>query len=183
MNWAINKYGWDNVQHNILANNIEKEAAKKLERYYIQKYNTTNLQFGYNRTYGGDAHICKPVLYNGEYYVSLGDFCKQNNLSTKTVGNWLTGKTPMDAYYYDRGLRYENQENQIVRGKSFKKQIICNGIIYESLRDFSRTFNLNSGTVYHWLNGDVGMPNYWYNQGLRYVNGDNSKIKKSKRIA
>ena len=54
---AILKYGWDSIEHIILEQNIQtQEQANQLEQYYIKKYNTTNPQFGYNLTSGGNTN-------------------------------------------------------------------------------------------------------------------------------
>lgn len=50
---AIDKYGWDNFEHIILAKNLSQEEADELETYYISLYNTTNRNYGYNYRSGG----------------------------------------------------------------------------------------------------------------------------------
>ena len=46
---AISKYGWQNFQHEILVNNIQTvQEANKIETYYIQFYDSTNREKGYN---------------------------------------------------------------------------------------------------------------------------------------
>ncbi len=52
---AIQKYGWDNIQHIVLADNLSKEWACKLEQDLIWKYQTNNPKYGYNLTAGGDG--------------------------------------------------------------------------------------------------------------------------------
>ena len=51
---AIEKYGWDNFEHIILESNLSDIEALEKEKYYIQKYNTTNPSCGYNISEGGD---------------------------------------------------------------------------------------------------------------------------------
>ena len=51
---AIQKYGWDNFKHIILLENLTKEVACECEKYLINKYNTTNPEYGYNISFGGD---------------------------------------------------------------------------------------------------------------------------------
>lgn len=51
---AILKYGWDNFTHEILEDNLSKERACELEKKYIQEYDSTNPQKGYNISFGGD---------------------------------------------------------------------------------------------------------------------------------
>ena len=52
---AIQKYGWDNIQHIILVENLSKNWACQLERDLIWKYQSNNPKYGYNMTDGGDG--------------------------------------------------------------------------------------------------------------------------------
>lgn len=51
---AITKYGWDNFRHEIVRANLTKEAACQLEISLIAEYRSTEKQFGYNITAGGE---------------------------------------------------------------------------------------------------------------------------------
>lgn len=175
MSRAIKKYGWENIQHNILEDNLTKEDAQCKEIYYIKQFQTNDNKYGYNRTSGGDAHVCKPVLFNNKVFNSLEEFCSTMKLSTRTVGSWLTEQIPMPPYYYDNGLRYVEQNTPIIRGKPFRRKVICDGVLYESVRDFCRKNDLNTGTVSHWLNGDKGMPIKWFERGLSFENQQDNK--------
>ena len=61
---AIQKYGWENFEHLILETNLTKEQASQKEKYYIDLYQSTNPNFGYNLREGGlDNFIpCKETL-------------------------------------------------------------------------------------------------------------------------
>lgn len=50
---AIDKYGWDNIDHVVLCSVSSKENADFLERWFIKKYDTTNSDRGYNCSKGG----------------------------------------------------------------------------------------------------------------------------------
>lgn len=50
---AIQKYGWDNFEHIVLFNNLSKDVADIVETALIDKYDTTNRDFGYNLQSGG----------------------------------------------------------------------------------------------------------------------------------
>lgn len=52
---AILKYGWDNFDHVIHADNLTKEEACKLEIELIAEMNSNNPLFGYNVAKGGTA--------------------------------------------------------------------------------------------------------------------------------
>lgn len=62
---AIKKYGWENILHLILFEDLTKKQANEKEKELIKKYKTNckkyGNEFGYNMTDGGDGtcgHIC-----------------------------------------------------------------------------------------------------------------------------
>ena len=64
---AIDKYGWDSFDHFV----IEVESASRmyeLEKFYIQFYNTTDPEKGYNRSLGGDSGCFKGKNYGTDEY-------------------------------------------------------------------------------------------------------------------
>lgn len=50
---AIKKYGWDNIEHEIVASNLTKEEACNFEMLLIRAFNSTDHRFGYNIDNGG----------------------------------------------------------------------------------------------------------------------------------
>lgn len=52
---AIQKYGWENFDHEVLLSDLTEEQAKLAERLFIGYYDTTNRTKGYNTTIGGDS--------------------------------------------------------------------------------------------------------------------------------
>lgn len=72
---AIKKYGWDNFQHEIIASNLSKDDACKMEIDLIEKYHTRQPKFGYNYSSGGETSKgC------GKLYTAFG--------KDKTLGEW-----------------------------------------------------------------------------------------------
>lgn len=53
---AIKKYGWNDIKHIIVKDQLSKEEACALEKELIKKYDTMNHDKGYNITAGGDGH-------------------------------------------------------------------------------------------------------------------------------
>lgn len=53
---AIDKYGWDNFEHIIWAENLTEEMANKAEELLIVLWDARNPSKGYNICYGGDNH-------------------------------------------------------------------------------------------------------------------------------
>lgn len=54
---AIQKYGWNNFNHEILFTHLSKDEACKKEIELIKLYNTNNRNFGYNISLGGDCPL------------------------------------------------------------------------------------------------------------------------------
>ena len=52
---AIQKYGWQNFKHEIVADNLTEQEALKLEIELIDFYKTTNPKYGYNISVGGNG--------------------------------------------------------------------------------------------------------------------------------
>lgn len=62
---AIQSYGWENIEHEILVSGLEKEQAEKLEQILIQAYDS--IEDGYNTAIGGQninsSYLNEHVLY------------------------------------------------------------------------------------------------------------------------
>ena len=52
---AIQKYGWDNIKHITIFDDLPYEVALLVEQALIQKYSTNDPKFGYNLTAGGEG--------------------------------------------------------------------------------------------------------------------------------
>ena len=78
MKRAIEKYGWENIEHRILLDGLTKEQAEKAEREFIIAYDS--IRNGYNASIGGNrvngtyllADVLKAV-YNTKTLTILGD--------------------------------------------------------------------------------------------------------------
>lgn len=55
MYYAIQKYGWKNVETVILYDHLTEEEAKQREIETIALYRTTDRRYGYNQTLGGEG--------------------------------------------------------------------------------------------------------------------------------
>ena len=51
---AINKYGWNNIKHEILFNNLTEEEAYIKEKELIKLYKSNIRKYGYNISSGGE---------------------------------------------------------------------------------------------------------------------------------
>lgn len=136
---AIQKYGWENIEHKILYTDLTFEEANLKEIELIAKYKTNCRRYGddygYNMTDGGDGtkghfvseeqrkkmskkmmgrtkELCPnsvPVVCDGVEYCSIGDFKEKNNITKGDVAAWLMGKKGMPVEWYKKGLRYRDR--------------------------------------------------------------------------
>ena len=53
---AIDKYGWENIKHEILFEGLTKEEAEAKEIEMIRKYRSNDAAYGYNMENGGMTH-------------------------------------------------------------------------------------------------------------------------------
>ena len=52
---AISKYGWDGIQHNIIASGLSADQAAQMEIELIKKHKSNNRKYGYNIADGGQV--------------------------------------------------------------------------------------------------------------------------------
>lgn len=53
---AILKYGWNNIQHEVLVTGLTEEEACDMEVKLVAEYNSANPKYGYNLTHGGEHY-------------------------------------------------------------------------------------------------------------------------------
>lgn len=73
--YAIEKYGWDNIEKKVLFTGLTQEEASKIEIELITKDKTTDRKYGYNLAPGGTGGAISPkVIYQ---YDLTGKFIKK----------------------------------------------------------------------------------------------------------
>lgn len=132
---AIRKYGWENVKHEILFENLTQEDAEQKEMELIEKYKSNQKEYGYNIANGG----------NGSHTVS--EQTKQK-LKIKNSGK--------NNYWYGKHLTQEHKDKisntkkgikcggaikfmKKVRQLDLDKNVICE---YNCIKDAERTTNI-----------------------------------------
>lgn len=151
---AIQKYGWDNIQHNILFENLSEEEAKQKEVELIEKFHTfihDTPCCGYNMTKGGEGslgHVAgenvkrinrqrlngkkgkdccnsRPVICDGLEFASLTEFKEFYNHPKGNICGWLNGKVGMPQEWYDKGLHYKDSSMEDIKLSSAKWSNQC----------------------------------------------------------
>jgi group I intron endonuclease len=79
----IEKIGWDNFTHEIVASDLSESEGFALETELIRKYNTVNPKYGYNKSIGGKGPVgC----------VHDEEFRRKRSEATRGVNNPMYGK-------------------------------------------------------------------------------------------
>ena len=174
---AIQKYGWGNFQHLIVAKNLTKEEACKAEIDLIKKFNTQDYNLGYNNTSGGehttftlqakkkmsDAKKGKKLSEETKYKLAIIRKGKKSLLKGTSLSESHKKKISkgLKEYY----LYNKKRSNSFYYGKS----VICENIIFNTMKECDKYYGLKENTICRWLTGEDLMPEKFYNMGLNYV--------------
>lgn len=113
---AINKYGWDNIAHEILFENLSKDEAEKKEIELIHQYNSSNRDYGYNILEFGNNSLGyhhtkesreKMSKNHGRYYGKDNSFYGKHH--TEETKQYLKEKWREDEEKYKRRVEHLQQ--------------------------------------------------------------------------
>lgn len=148
---AIKKYGWDNFEHIILEENLTREEANEREKYYIQLYKTTDDNFGYNISSGGDNNfIRKPLTDEQKQKVSEATKKAMNEPERrKHMLNVYASKDWLKKNSEATKLQWQNSDlrKKVVEANGKKVQCIETGIIYESCTAAGLAIGVNRNCI------------------------------------
>ena len=163
---AIQKYGWDNFEHNILFTELTKEQACLKEQELIKEYNSMNREFGYNSTSGGDIFtmneetkqkISQAMMGNQN---NLGHPCseeKKKKISNAQKGREFTEehKQKLSEAAKNRHVPCSEEKKQILKEKSHKKPVYCEELdkIFESVQECGRQLDIPATNISKLCNG------------------------------
>lgn len=140
---AIDKYGWNNFEHQIIMQGLEKESACALEQWLIKVHETQDKNKGYNITDGGECF-------------------HHTNESKKLMSEHRKGK----------GLReFSDEHKRKLRehhgGGADKKKVLCieTDIVYESINEAARALVISKKVISNCCNG---VPHYNTAKGFHW---------------
>lgn len=163
---AIQKYGWDNFEHNILFTGLTKEQACLKEQELIKEYNLINREFGYNSTSGGDIFVMNEETKQKISQAMMGN---QNNLGhpcseekKKKIRDAQKGrkfteehKQKLSEAAKNRHVPCSEKKKQILKEKSHKKPVYCEELnkVFESVQECSRQLGIPATNISKLCNG------------------------------
>ena len=90
----IQKYGWDNFQHNIIASGLRYLDACRLEEYFISYYKSYDINYGYNMTMGGRRNIPNDLVRSKLSYIQSHRSQEfRDKLSQSLLGHAVSDET------------------------------------------------------------------------------------------
>lgn len=164
---AIQKYGWDNFEHNILYTNLTKEQACQKEQELIQYFHSMDRKFGYNSTSGGEIFIMNSETKNkisnklkGNTN-GLGHPCseeKKQKISKAQKGRKLTEEHKQklsEAAKQRHAPCSEQKRKTLSQNYPNKKPIYCLELntVFESVQECSRQLNIPATNISKLCNG------------------------------
>ena len=111
-NNAILKYGWDNFEHIIFAENLSKTEANKIEKELIEFYDTMNPQKGYNLTKGGE----------GVSGFKMTDEQKKK-IGMAQIGKEISEETRQKLREIRKGMKHSEESKEIMREKHKRENL------------------------------------------------------------
>lgn len=159
---AIKKYGWENIEHIIVAENLSVIDAGQLEKELIKKYKTTNIKFGYNQSTGGEnspigvrrsdetrkklslSHIGK-ASHNKGVHLSKE---RKRHLSEVNKGKTLSEETKAKISLANKGQKPSDLAIMRVKEKC-NKAVVClsTGVKYPSATIASKETGEHRNTI------------------------------------
>lgn len=164
---AIQKYGWDNFEHNILYTNCTKEEACLMEQILIKQYNSINREFGYNSTSGGESFvmnnetkqkISQALMGNKN---GLGHPCseeKARKISEAQKGRTFTEehKQKLSEAAKQRHVPCsEEKKKTLSKNYPHKRKVYCEELdtVYDSVQECGRQLDIPATNISKLCNG------------------------------
>lgn len=164
---AIQKYGWDNFEHNILFENLTREQACAKEQELIEHFNSSNREFGYNSTLGGESFVLneeskkkKSESMRGNKN-ALGHPCseeKKLKISNAQKGRQLTKehKDRLSVAAAQRHVPCSKKKKEILSNSyPYKKKVYCEELdkVFDSVQQCGKALGIPATNISKLCNG------------------------------
>ena len=116
---AIRKYGWENIEHEVISTGIDKGQAYAMEAELIAKYDATNPAKGYNISIGGECGALG-TSRSHEARRKISEAKKGHTVSPETRRKISEAKKCANNYNYGKHLSYETRRKLSEANKGSK---------------------------------------------------------------
>ncbi len=158
---SIQKYGWDNFSHDIVASGLTKEAACDMEIQLIKDLKTQDREYGYNVMPGGECpampdevkrKLSNALMGNKN---GLGHPCtegKKKKISDAQKGRRFTAEHRAAISAAKLGVPHESPSDETkkkISDSHKKKPVYCVDldIVYPSIQECARQLGIGATTV------------------------------------
>ena len=142
MSNAINKYGWKNIEHKVLYENLTKEEAEQKEIELISYYKSNQRKYGYNIQNGGNS--------NGMHSEETKRKMSKSHIG-KNIGenNGMYGKHPKGEFKKGNIPYNKGKKMPIEEIKKHCKPVLCveTGIVYYSAREANNKTDISYKSI------------------------------------
>lgn len=150
---AIQKYGWDNIKHEILFEGLSKEEAENKEMELIALYDAANKEKGYNNDNGGSS----TGRLTSETKKKISDAAKerlQRPENHPLYGKHRSEETKRKLSEHNKEL-FSNPTNNPNYGNTKKIIDLDTKIIYDSAYEVSDKFGVSVDNIRANCRGDI----------------------------
>lgn len=175
-NRAIEKYGWENIRHEILYESLDKETACAKEQELIAEHRSNEPEYGYNLTSGGE-HYEANAEWRERLSKSLKKYYEEHPEKREKIGNDHRGKRLTEEHkrkvgegmkrYYELhpecrakcgdGVRGKKRGAEFSRklGERKSKQVRCieTQIVYKSIKEAGEALGTHYMGITNQLHG------------------------------
>lgn len=128
---AIQKYGWNNIKHEIIAEGLTEDEANEMEIDLISQYRANDRSRGYNKHYGGKVHdtVSLSTLLKNDYlpYEVIKGNATLNEIFEKLITAALgtSFKETTVTHYYGDGEIVKTETRETVRDQKPSYFALC----------------------------------------------------------
>lgn len=150
---AILKYGWDNIEHIIVADELSKETACEMEKLLIKEYKTTDPDNGYNHSTGGDGGSAG-VVFTEERKQKLRIASTGRTHTEQAKKKMSEGHKGKPSWNKGRAWT-ESEKKKLQIAQTGNKPVRCieTGVTYYSAREASRETGISRCSIKDCCNG------------------------------
>lgn len=165
---AIQKYGWENVEHEILIENLTEHEAKEKEKFFIALCKSNDKKFGYNISPGGETNEMSAETRKklsdarkGKNYGMVGENAPfygmhHTDEAKRKISEAFAGENhPLYGTHRSEETKEKILVSNMVRCTPISQYDLSGNFIasYRSIREASRKTGINRSCIAAALNG------------------------------